>query len=476
MPRFCFRKKGESTYYAKLTVPIDVRHIIGKSVFKQTTGTSDSRIAGDRALSIVAGWKEEIEKARNAGANLISDIRYTRSELAETIKQADEITVNKILSLPNPFPGETPSRPPNIPTFLKMIAETAIKEDRLLELAAIFKKHNSEYPSKGKLIDLYQEVFEFYFTLQNDRISTILFDNGLSKDIELSKAPATPTLLSTSQIGKYTDYRLKTGITSGVADNDKRRLIRLFKELGSNPTQQQVQQWFDNLECTAASMDKYLRTFNTYALWLPAASSVFADIKIKTESKKEMAARGKESFTLEQLQILFSSTKPAAISLRPLMLCALYTGARIAELCDLKIENIKITNGIRVIDIKDSKTVAGIRCIPIHSQLEQVIDELISASKNEYLFNNLSTNKGERSKLYGKRFSDLKIDLGFDKRVSFHSFRHTFATALANLDIPERIIQHIVGHERTSFTFKKYAKSEPLVKMKEAIEKLDYQF
>ncbi|MBA3596213.1 MAG: tyrosine-type recombinase/integrase [Methylibium sp.] len=51
-------------WYAVLSVPDDVRHIIGKRRFSQSTKTADKREAILRAGLLVPGWKAETEKAR----------------------------------------------------------------------------------------------------------------------------------------------------------------------------------------------------------------------------------------------------------------------------------------------------------------------------------------------------------------------------------------------------------------------------
>jgi hypothetical protein len=52
------------TYFALLVVPNDVRHIIGKSKFFETTGTGDLKIAQSIATLKVIKWKSEIASAR----------------------------------------------------------------------------------------------------------------------------------------------------------------------------------------------------------------------------------------------------------------------------------------------------------------------------------------------------------------------------------------------------------------------------
>ena len=54
-----------NTYFAILTVPKDVRHIIGKSKFFETTHTHDLRIAESQAALKIIKWKAAIAEARS---------------------------------------------------------------------------------------------------------------------------------------------------------------------------------------------------------------------------------------------------------------------------------------------------------------------------------------------------------------------------------------------------------------------------
>ena len=57
-------EKRFNVWYAKLTVPADVRHIIGKVRFFQSTQTGSNSEALPRVALLVSRWKDEIEQAR----------------------------------------------------------------------------------------------------------------------------------------------------------------------------------------------------------------------------------------------------------------------------------------------------------------------------------------------------------------------------------------------------------------------------
>ena len=58
-------EKRFHVWYAKLAVPVDVQHVLGKVRFFQTTKTKSSSEAAPRVALLVALWKSQIAKARS---------------------------------------------------------------------------------------------------------------------------------------------------------------------------------------------------------------------------------------------------------------------------------------------------------------------------------------------------------------------------------------------------------------------------
>jgi hypothetical protein len=72
-----------------------------------------------------------------------------------------------------------------------------------------------------------------------------------------------------------------------------------------------------------------------------------------------------------------------------------------------------------------------------------------------------------------------KCGLNDLRNKDFHSFRHTFSTALFRVDVNPTIIAELDGHvagggKRRTTTEEVYIKSSEVVVLKEAVEKLDY--
>lgn len=150
---------------------------------------------------------------------------------------------------------------------------------------------------------------------------------------------------------------------------------------------------------------------------------------------------------------------------------AKYTGARIEEICQIKTTDVTD----QTISIIKSKTHAGVRKIPIHSQITSLIKNLKDNSKDTYLIGNLKTTRlGQRSAHIGKKFGRIKTRLGFGKTKVFHSIRKTVVTQLEQASISESITADIVGHEKKTMTYGVYSGGSSMEQKIEAIEKIKY--
>jgi integrase len=150
---------------------------------------------------------------------------------------------------------------------------------------------------------------------------------------------------------------------------------------------------------------------------------------------------------------------------------AMWTGARIEELCALKLTSV----GRDAFKIEDAKTSAGMREVPIHTKLRATVARLKTASADGYLLSGLTANKyGDRSNAVGKRFGRLKAAEGFGERQVFHSIRKTVATLLENAGVPEGVAADILGHDKPTMTYGLYSGGAWLETARAALEKIDY--
>ena len=139
------------------------------------------------------------------------------------------------------------------------------------------------------------------------------------------------------------------------------------------------------------------------------------------------------------------------------MLETMYScGLRVSELIDLKISDLFFEEGFIKIVGKGNKE----RFVPIHSSAQNYIMLYINEIRSH-----LSIKKGFEDTLFlnrrGKSLSRqmifmilkaLAIKINLNKKISPHTFRHSFATHLLKNGADLRAIQQMLGHESITTT------------------------
>jgi integrase len=207
-------------------------------------------------------------------------------------------------------------------------------------------------------------------------------------------------------------------------------------------------------------------------------SKVFKDI-VKTIKKE-----GKDFYTEEQLKVLFNPTnyKTLELSRYWIPLIALHTGARINEICQLDVEDIKQIGDVWVFDInedddrKSVKRESSKRIIPIHSKLLQLglLQFVESRRGKKKLFNVTYTEKNGYAGVIGKWWIRWQKQCGIEDNVSFHSFRKTVINYFnQTLELPEVAHAYYTGHaQQGNEGIKTYTKEKPLPEAKTMFNKL----
>ncbi|WP_157653431.1 site-specific integrase [Burkholderia ubonensis] len=205
------------------------------------------------------------------------------------------------------------------------------------------------------------------------------------------------------------------------------------------------------------------------------------------------------AFTLDQLYRVFSCPV-YTLGHRPdkgggeaaywLPLLGPHTGARVEDLCRLKVADVVQREGVWCLHLHNSKREARtgnrtvMRHVPVHRNLLRLgwlgyVESRRSASGSAWLFPDLSTNQyGKRGAVFSNWFNAyLRSPIGItDPALVYHSFRHTFQTFGELAGISEQVIDELIGHAPDS----RYGKKEgglkrlPFTLLIEAMEKLDF--
>jgi integrase len=197
---------------------------------------------------------------------------------------------------------------------------------------------------------------------------------------------------------------------------------------------------------------------------------------IAKKSKRGVAAPRKQWTDAALVKLLSGQyTAQYTATLHDLIRLALVTGARIDELCALETRDAHHREGGWWITIREGKTQAAVREVPIHESAAHVIERR-RKSADGFLFEGLVSGGPDKKRSWNasKAFGHYtnKLELGEQRQV-FHALRNTFTEAMEAAEVPESTTKLLIGHKRASLTYGHYSKGER-VKLRKAIEKLKY--
>jgi integrase len=409
------------TYFALLVIPKDVRHIIGKSKFFETTGTGDIKIAQSLATLKVIKWKSEIASART---NTSDPVINSAMELSRMLKTSPAHLVHDVIE------DETS----------RIAHEVGPMRSSIFNVIAT-----------GKRKPLTSFIDEW---VKNER------RRGLAEKTIAQMKSDVEILISFLPTSNLLVYEHTNLWIKHIAETAKLSPASVTRIIGS-----------------CRNFFKHLKFIGEIAE--DAKEPFIVPKEFKLSKKRNSKAQNKTEswlpFTSGEVERLYSE----AILLKDwtlgqLILIGAYTGARIEEICSLKKEHINLND--ESFKITDAKTEAGVRVIPVHQTLLPVINELMTTS-DEYIIPNLTKSKfDDRSNAIGKRFGRLKSKLGYSKRHVFHSIRKTFTTQLENAGVNENVTADIIGHEKPRMTYGLYSGGTNLAVKREAVSKVSYDF
>ena len=224
------------------------------------------------------------------------------------------------------------------------------------------------------------------------------------------------------------------------------------------------------------TIKRHFSGLNQYFKWLQVEEYVAHNPFSGQQFNIDPGERRK--WTKDELLTLFGSkeylaeTKDSARHWIPLI--ALFSGMRLEEIARLRPKHdffladpvapskkSLLVMQVAATDAWKPKTPAAEREIPVHSWLiKHGLERLVrrrlgeledpdARRKSIYLFPELEPNgsNGTMTASFSREFSRLKTKLELPVEVTFHSFRHLFRSQLGVLNMPDRIIDALLGHQ-----------------------------
>lgn len=470
------------TYHVRLAIPADVQKTFGgRRVLSQTLMTGVHQEALDRRLPILATWKAQIKIARE-GKPLPED---WQDNLISGLHELESLKRNRKLNI---IGEPTPPLP---------ISESEVEafKTEYPEVVALLEWIVDQEWDNGIEGDLrIQEALHQAFKKTIQRGFSSMHRLSLDEHKELeelinnpkSYAPKSP--ITKARLAEFRTFRENRNIATKTIDQQQSKLEKLSAYLtktGKALDFDAISSWLDSINLASKTLTQYLLAGNVFWKWAMKHDSRWrVDYKDKANPFEEHdlpKVRGRDKvdaqrkdFTLDDLSKLHAAAVSEGLyALADLILLGTYTGARIEELCQLKKDNVIIVDKVLSFDITDSKTKAGIRVVPIHPGIIDLVKRLMNDSTDEYLIVTKSRSKyGIRSDPMVKAFGRLKTALGFGSDRVFHSIRKTVITQLVRANVQGTLIAELVGHETGLVTFDVYSQGATAAQKFDAILKL----
>lgn len=428
-----------NTYYARLTIPEDARSYFGKSELWQSLKTKNLRDAEYRAARIVTEWKAQIETYR--GNTGIAHEALEWRKVLEAERKKDQKLIEQ-------FRRENGHRP------------LTVFEAGELGIG------NNEHG----YLDYLERLYEEQGPEAADSFDSIV------------KGQLMPTLCYIEQ------YKASLKVIPRTLQQRCTHLDYLNQRFPTLPVKRsEVAKWIIEMETQVlaeATIKGRIGTCRSYFEFLqrldylnPDDPNPFEGHKYnrrKKASKQEL----RQAFEVSDIPRLIDAAERKGrkdTNLAAAIKIAAYTGMRREEIARLKVEHVKERDGIKYFDIIDAKTKAGLREVPIHSELLALIADLVKNSTDGYLLPEEPTTKNnERGDAIGKRFKTLRDGLGFDSRYVFHSIRKTVSTIFERSGVNHNEAAEIVGHEKTGMTYGLYSAGMGLKQKSTIISRISY--
>lgn len=242
------------------------------------------------------------------------------------------------------------------------------------------------------------------------------------------------------------------------------------------------------------TVNSHIETFQRFFIWAErngyAPKKLFDGIKIANAKKSELKRMPFSSDEVSNIYLELTENRKGYVKTSYQKwgaLLGLFTGARLNEIAQLNVADIKQADDIWYFDINDDgknqrlKSNAAKRKIPIHIELIRIgfLEYVKKQKPSGQLFPELRYTEKDG---YGRKISrwfngTFLIELGYKKAgVSFHCLRHTMVSRLAKADVQNPIIKQLLGHERDGVTQQVYNKEGyTLTQVSDALEKFEIQ-
>jgi integrase len=469
--------KRNSTYYFRRVIPTELRSILGAREFTFSLGTKDKDEAKRRRSTHAVRTDRLIEEA---WATLSTPTRSTAppapavdvsweqlelealdaQEMAEKDHRREELA-EYIAFLEDRLKGSTREMPRELRAFRYILEGRQFDNDLLSDQLLVARVEKRELEKKLEALNQAPTPAP---SIPDLSVAGAMLDTTIVDLWSAERKPKPKTIDAHRSVARWLYQR----VGEKAVDQITRRDVLSFKAKLLDEGQ------------TPANIKQKLSRLRTLLQWAADNGYAPSNAAQGVSIKDTQAAKNKRrSFDLPALNAIFSSPVYAQGD-RPaqgrgeaaywLPLLALFTGARMEEIGQLRpsdvvqLDFLNPEEGqergwfIHLVEVDgddgtELKTAESERFIPVHGELERLgfiaFAQAARDTGRDRLFHQLTPGPyGNLTHKWGQWFGAyLRKTCGVaDKRMTFHSFRHTFTDYIRRPDIPEGIQRQLVGH------------------------------
>lgn len=163
----------------------------------------------------------------------------------------------------------------------------------------------------------------------------------------------------------------------------------------------------------------------------------------------------------DEVDALVSAARAEMPWLSDIIVFAVGTGFRLAEICNLRWDSVSLTDAIvTVANYGEFRSKSGHeRAVPVGGDALAVLERRETDATGPYVFTGRRGGKANETYV-SKRFKDLVRSLGLSEDVTFHTLRHTYASWLVAGGVPIYDVKELMGHASIEMTMR-YAHLAP---------------
>lgn len=487
----------KETFYFRIAVPVDLRHILKRTHIRRSLKTTDENTAIIKAQYWLAKTRKQFDTLRSLAMSSDKDdlqdwsksdefnyllnqgLNFSRQDISIakvkiTDREGREIELHDVVTDPN-RPEEfefvktliQPTAPPVIatPAQVQPVQPSPDTGRKLSDLIAPFLEEKKTANRSNRYVDAIKDAVENFIEFTGD-IDPALIHKGHAR--KFAKALETwPS--NRRKMPRYTNLNIHQILKLDIPKEDR---------------------------ITEVTYNNIVRKLSTFMIWLREENHISIDNPFSKLFKEEKSA--KEQWTdfsrddikniLSTKHLVFDAEQPSRYWI-PLLLA--HSGARIEEICSLYKDDIDQDPETEICFFqirknrpdKMLKTKQSVRTLPVHSHLIErgFLDYVKSVPVNTRLFPDLTFKQDfgyhvKISRHFSRYLKKIGLTVKLGEKKSLKSFRHSVMTELYNNNVSAGLVEEIVGHvaDQKSMSLSRYHKGYHLKPKLEALEKISW--